>query len=112
MASVSKNHLAGGKYTGSHTTVIPTARIVCDIANACPDVQKISLGFIKTGLKANGVQSVKIIDDNGNILLVVKGNTSAQQIRVYTSNIHNAKLAIARGARNAGLRIGFRKDTE
>ncbi|MEN9337866.1 MAG: hypothetical protein RIQ41_180 [Candidatus Parcubacteria bacterium] len=112
MAIVSKNHLAGGKYTGSHTTVIPTARIVCDIANACQDVQKISLGFIKTGLKSNGVQSVKIIDECENILLVVKGNTSAQEIRVYASNVHNAKLAIARGARNNNLRIGFRKDAE
>ncbi len=112
MSSKSKNHLAGGKYTGSHTTVIPAARIVCEIANACPYVTKIGLGFIKTGLKANGVQSVKIIDDGSHLLLVVKGNTASQEIHVYVSNIQEAKLAISCGARDCNMRVGFRKDAQ
>lgn len=109
-----KNHLAGGKYTGSHSTVIPMARIICEIANASADVSKISLGFIKTGLRSNGVQSLKIIDDGASILLIVKGNTSAQELRVYANKgkTQDVKQAIAQGASNKGLRVTFRNDAE
>ncbi len=110
MASTSKNHLAGGKYTGSHTTVIPTARIICEIANACSYVTKISLGFIKTGLRASGVQSVKIIEKGKYLLLAVKGNTSMQEIHVYVTDINKAKLSIASGAKDRNIGIRFPKE--
>ncbi len=111
MASTSKNHLNGGKYTGSHTTVIPTARIICEIASACEHVTKISLGFIKTGLKANGVQSVKITEKGKYLLLAVKGNTSAQEIHVYVTNIEQAKLSIVSGAKDRNIGIRFPKES-
>lgn len=107
---MSKHSRAGGKYGGNHTTLIPTAAVVCDVANACPYVTKISLGFISTGLRpARGGRRVKITENGGAILLVIRDNTSQQEVRVYASDIQAAKLAIARGARNANLHISFNK---
>ncbi len=107
---MSKDSRSGGKYSGNHTTLIPAAAIVCDIAHACPSVTKISPGFIKAGLhSAHGNRRVKITDSEGSILLSVRDNTSHQEVRVYTSDMQAAKLAIARGAINANLGIGFGK---
>ncbi|MCI0620030.1 DUF2103 domain-containing protein [Candidatus Wolfebacteria bacterium] len=99
---------SGGKYGGDHTTVIPAAGAICDIANACPHVTRISPGFLKTGLKTNtGPRRVKLTRQNGGILLSVRDSISHQEIRVYTGDVQEAMLAIARGARNAGFRIAF-----
>ncbi len=107
---MSKDSRSGGKYSGNHTTLIPAAAIVCDIAHACPSVTKISPGFIKAGLhSAHGKRRVKITDSEGSILLSVRDNTSHQEVRVYTSDMQAAKLAIARGAINANIGIGFGK---
>jgi len=103
-----KNTRSGGKYGGTHTTMISAAIIVADIAHEQLEVSRISPGVIKAGLKsANGQRRVKISDWNGGIMLSVRGNTTHQEVRVYTSDSHATKLAIARGARNAGLHISF-----
>jgi hypothetical protein len=105
-----KDSRSGGKYSGNHTTITNTAAIVCDVAHACPHVTRISPGFVRAGLKpVNGNRRVKITEDGAEILLSVRGNTSHQQIHVYTTDMHAAKLAIARGARNANLAISFGK---
>lgn len=105
---MSKHSRSGGKFSGNHTTLIPAACIVADIANDCESVTKISPGFIKAGLKsANGHRRVKITDDGSQILLSIRDNTSCQEVHVYPSNMQAAKLAIAKGARNAGLAISF-----
>ncbi|OGZ01142.1 MAG: hypothetical protein A3B13_00255 [Candidatus Liptonbacteria bacterium RIFCSPLOWO2_01_FULL_45_15] len=107
---MSKDSRSGGKYSGNHTTLIPAAAIVCDIAHACPSVMKISPSFITSGLRsAQGKRRVKIIEDGGNILLWVRDNTSCQEVRIYVSNMQAAKLAVARGARNANIGINFGK---
>ncbi|MDO8664610.1 MAG: DUF2103 domain-containing protein [Candidatus Liptonbacteria bacterium] len=107
---MSKDSRSGGKYSGNHTTLIPAAATLCDIANACPNVTKISPSFITSGIgSAQGKRRVKIIEDGGNILLSVRDNTSHQEVRVYVSNMHAAKFAIACGARNANLGISFGK---
>jgi hypothetical protein len=103
-----KNKRSGGKYTGNHTTLIPAAIIVCDIADACESVVRISPGFIKAGLKSvNGQRRVKISEQEGAILLSVRDNTSHQEIYVYAHDMQAAKLAVARGARSKGLAISF-----
>ena len=108
LTGMSKDSRSGGKFSGTHTTLIPAARIVADIASECPSVDNISLGFIQAGLKSvNGRRHVKITDNGGGVLLSVRDNTSFQEIRVYASNIQVAKLAIAKGSRNAGLGISF-----
>ncbi len=110
---MSKDSRSGGKYSGNHTTLIPAAALVCDIANACPSVIKISPGFIKAGIhSAHGNRRVKITDDGSSILLSVRDNTSHQEVRVYVSDMQTARLAIARGARNANLAICFGKRHE
>ncbi len=95
---------AGGKYGGNHTTLIPAAAAVCDIANKCPSVTRISPGFIKAGLKSvGGKKRLKMVGENGVILLSLRDNVFHQEVRVYTNNIDVAMLAIARGARDAGF---------
>lgn len=107
-----KNTRSGGKFGGSHTTIIDAAIIVADIANKQLEVTKILVGFIKPGLpSAKGQRRVKIIDRERSILLAVRGNTSHQEIVVYTSDVQKTKLAIAQGARNAGLHISFGRNS-
>lgn len=65
---------SGGKYTGNHTTLSPLAATVCDIANKCDVVTKISPGFLKAGLRSvNGQRRVKITDKNGGGVIVYQG---------------------------------------
>jgi hypothetical protein len=81
-----KSARAGGKFGGDHTTVIPAAGIIADIAGSCRVVTKISVGFIKAGLpNAKGKRRVKIAVEEGGILLTVRDNTSQQELRVYVS---------------------------
>ena len=103
-----KDSRSGGKYCGSHTTIIPAAAIVCDIAHALKAVSKITLGFIKAGLRPTGGQRrVKIIDRDGSIFLSVRDNATNQEIFIYSTDVHSTKLAIAKGARDNGLHICF-----
>ncbi len=103
-----KDSRQGGKYTGNHTTLSPAAALLCDIAHNCTNVTRISPGFLKAGLKpAGGPRRVKIIDREGGILLSIRDNTSHQEVHVYVDNLHEARLAIARGARNNDIAISF-----
>lgn len=106
-----KTSRSGGKFTGSHTAVIPAAGIVADIAAAQKEVSKISPGFIKMGLRsANGNRRVKITDDGTRILLSVRDNTSHQELSVMSQNKQKTKSAIERGARDAGLSVSSPKN--
>lgn len=103
-----KTTRSGRKYCGAHTTMIPAAIIVADIAHKQPEVSLISPGFIKAGLKSvQGQRRIKISDCIGGVLLSVRDNTTHQEVRIYTTDFQTTKLAIARGARNAGLHIAF-----
>jgi len=82
---MSKGHKQGGKITGSHTTVIPAAEKIVDLLQKNVMVQKISVGFIKHGIK-NGRQAIKIMEMDSGLLLKVRGTASIQEIRVYTNN--------------------------
>jgi hypothetical protein len=106
-----KNHRSGGKFSCSHTTVIPAAALMADIADRLQEVTKISLGFIKAGIGSSGGQRrVKITCRKGNILLAIRDNASHQELTVYTSCVPTSLLGIAKGARNAGLHISFGKN--
>lgn len=106
----SKNTRSGGKYSGNHTTIIPAAAIVCDIAHRCESVTRISSGFIKAGLKSvSGKRRVKITERGGAILLAVRDNTSHQELYVYADDSQGAKIAIARGLRDKKFHISFGK---
>lgn len=106
---MSKDSRMGGKFTGSHTTCVPLAAQIADLAEASTYVTKINLGFITAGLRsANGRRRVKITDDGKSLLLSVRDNTSHQELRVYVTNLQEARLAVSRGVRNAGIELRFK----
>lgn len=49
-----KHTRSGGKYTGSHSTVIPEAGKILDEIHKCTFVKKISLGIIKSTNRRGG----------------------------------------------------------
>lgn len=80
---MSKGHRAGGKVAGKHTTVIPAAEKIVDFLEKQTEVRKISVGFIKHGIKS-GRHSIKITQIESGLLLKVRGTASIQEIWVYT----------------------------
>ncbi len=109
---MSKHSRQGGKYTGNHTTLVPLAALMCDIADASPYVTKISPGFIKAGLRsAGGNRRVKIIDSPTYILLSIRDNSSQQEVHIYTSDSSEAKKALTQGAKDLGVTVTFPKNT-
>jgi len=106
---MSKDSRSGGKFRG-HTTLIPAAAKVADIAAKCRYVYRICPGFIKSGLKSgSGRKRVKFTAEGAYILLAVRDNTSQQEVHVYATDVQEAMHAIARGSRDAGISIAFRK---
>ncbi|HLC48763.1 MAG TPA: DUF2103 domain-containing protein [Candidatus Andersenbacteria bacterium] len=105
-----RDRRAGGKFCGSHMTVIPTAAFFADIAQTQEEVSKIMLGFIQAGLSsAGGQRRVKFKSDIGSLLLFVRDNMTYQELRVYSSNVPATRLLLARFARNNGIHISFQK---
>lgn len=86
-------HLSGGKYTASHTTVIEAASLPAQAAARLECVSKISLGLIKT--LRNGPPAIKFMDEGTGCLLVkVRGGSSIQEIRIYTSDTKAVQAAM------------------
>lgn len=99
---------SGGKFGGSHTTFIPVAAIAADIAVACYHVTNVSSGIIDLPRKKSGNRRhVKIIDVESRILLAVTDGAAHQDVRVYASDVQEAKLFIARGVRDKDISISF-----
>ncbi len=104
---MSKDSRSGGKFSG-HTTLVPAAVLVADIANKSDSVYRICPGYIKAGLKCvSGNKRVKITREGCYILLAVRDNVSQQEVHVYATDSQQAMLDIAKGARNAGIAIAF-----
>lgn len=89
-------HRSGGKYAGSHTSVIELGAWICDFAYKLPEVYRLSLGYISMSSSGGGIRKIKIVDETGGVLLVVNQPGSAQEIRIYTNNRQTTKEAIAR----------------
>lgn len=87
-------HRAGGKFTRSHTTLIEAAAPIVDAAQELPEVSKISLGEIK--VIGRGLRNVKFFDINGGLRLVVRANTTRQDLYVYTSDPAGTKAVLER----------------
>jgi len=77
-------HRAGGKLTRSHTTLIDAAAPLVDYLQGCADVSKISLGIIKS--LGKGSTGLKFYPVTGGWKVTVRGNTSLQEIVVYTTD--------------------------
>lgn len=103
-----KGHRSGGKFGGSHTTVIPVAGFLADMAVKQEEVSRVVVGYIKAGLPpVSGQRRVKFTREEGSILLSIRDNTSHQEIRVQTGDVQNTLLALARAARDRGINISF-----
>jgi hypothetical protein len=101
----------GGKLGGDHTTVIEAAwRFLPEVIKE-DTITMISPGFITAGKNSTGRNAVKIIDDKGCILLSIRGASAHQEVRVFASNLQQAKLAIARAARNTEFHLSFGRRT-
>jgi len=91
--SRASGHLSGGKYTASHTTVIDAALLPAQAAARLACVSKISLGLIKT--LRDGPPAMKFTEERTGCLLVkVRGVSSIQEIRVYTTDKDAAENAM------------------
>ncbi len=101
-----KGARSGGKYTGSHTTVVPGAAVIADIADQCAYVTKIALGYIKGGLPpVKGLRRLKIVTDTGSLLLTVRDNISQQELRIYAHDVDGALRMIKGGAILKGFSV-------
>ena len=110
MAKSNKHSRAGGKYTGNHTSLIPLAATLCDIAHKSLTVTKISPGFIKAGLRSvSGQRRVKITQDSSGILLAVRDNASHQEVRIYATDVAEAIQAISNGAKTSHIAVTLAK---
>ncbi len=104
-----KNSRSGGKFRGSHTTVVPLAGIVADLAEKLPEVTKVTPGYIKAGLpSANGHRRVKIFDEETYVLLAIRDNTTHQELYIYTNDNHTTMLSMAQNIRDVGINIAFK----
>lgn len=78
-------HRSGGKFTDAHSSFIPAAEKLVDLANGCPEVTKIVLGHIKVGI-GGGQHRLKITLINGGLRALVRGPTSIQELYIYTKD--------------------------
>jgi len=90
---MSKGHRAGGKISGKHTTIIPAAEKIIDFLCKQPEVVKISVGFIKHGIKS-GRHLIKVVEMESGLLLKIRGTASIQEIWVYTDEREKVKEMI------------------
>jgi hypothetical protein len=81
----SKHNRAGGKFSGTHTSVIPAAATLADAASVLPTVTKIAPGFIKAGLRpTRGKRRIKLTVQDAAVFAAVRDNTSHQELAIFT----------------------------
>ncbi len=87
---------AGGKFTGSHTTVIEPAETLIKVLNNSDLVYKISLGFIKNkaGKGGSGHVRYKLHKNGSGLKLVVSGTGTVQEFYIYTNDMAQVKALI------------------
>jgi len=86
MPRSTSGHLAGGKITASHTTIIDAARRPVLAAEKLSCVSKVSLGVIK--VIPRGTASIKFLQESeGCLLAKIRGVTSIQEVRIYSSDL-------------------------
>lgn len=81
---MSKNHAAGGKATGSHTTYIDAAEEAVKFLEKSPLVRKYSLGIIKAARSRQ--RKMKLTEDRAGVKMSVYGNVYLQEIFVYVDS--------------------------
>ena len=75
--------MAGGKFCGSHTTIIDAAYDLVRFLNNQPEVKKISLGIIRQCKAGSSQKNIKIKETTSGLELTIRGNMYVQTIFVY-----------------------------
>jgi hypothetical protein len=102
-------HRDGKKSRGTHTTCSDLSARVHDIAVRLHEVTGVALGVLQSGTGVSGgSQKVKIGDMKGGMILTVRQSRSVQEVRVYSTNVQAARLALARALRDEDIPIAFR----
>ena len=84
-------HKNGGKITANHSSLIDAALPIVEAAERLPEVNKISLGFIKQTGKSRGITRMKFLSIGGGWKLTVRGSSTVQEIFIYTSEADKTK---------------------
>lgn len=79
-------HLAGGKITATHSTVIDAAVIIVKFAVKEPSITKIGLGKISQMRSTSKGRRLIITEQPAGLLVKVRGSNSLQEIRLYTKD--------------------------
>ncbi len=80
--------------TKRHTTFTDTARWIADAARRIPNVTRIACGAIKPGGRS-GHKRVKILNEEGCVLLRVVGDAAKQEMRIYANGEHMSGVKTA-----------------
>ena len=99
-------HVAGRKYTSSHTTVIGLARTVLGLIEHLEGITKISVGRIVQNRTSRRIRILS--DSNGVVRLVVKQGQTLQELYIYCKDTQDTMEGIARILRNNNHGISFR----
>ena len=84
-------HKSGGKITANHSSLIDAAFPIVEAAERLPEVNKISLGFIKQAGKSRGTTRMKFLSIVGGWKLTVRGSSTVQEIFIYTAEADKTK---------------------
>lgn len=96
---------AGGKFSKNHSSVIPSAVEILDMLHEMPEVKKISLGVIKAGKTSGGKRYMKLKERTGGVLITVRGNSSIQEIGIYTNAPDEIKKSLKENSTKINIEI-------
>jgi hypothetical protein len=105
--------VSGSKISDNHTTIIEDAEPVVTFLHKDPRVRKILPGKINSqcGISGSGPVRMKIIDQDGCLLLAVSGSSSHQEIRVYLKNINATRGGVKKSLMQQADEWNFKIDT-
>jgi len=89
-------HRAGKKLGRRHTTIIDAAVPVVDAAQKSALVSKVTLGLIKNQVGKSQHRSIKFSEIPAGFKVRVRGNTTIQELYVYTLKPQETRELLAR----------------
>jgi len=104
--------VSGAKISDNHTTVVEDAGPLVNFLHKDPRVRKIVPGKIESscGVSGSGPNRLKIVDQEGCVLLAVSGSSSHQQLRVYLKDIERHRELVKKKLRDFAEENKFQVD--
>lgn len=97
--------MSKSKQTSSHHTFTNKAEIVRKWAEKIPEITKISAGFISNIGTAKFNCRIKIKHEQACLLLSVRGQTSIQDVRLYTNDKSKIENLLENFCKDNGFEI-------